>query len=206
MFTIGLTGGIGSGKSEVTRKLGELGAKVVNADLVGHEIYLPDTQGWKEVIEAFGEDILQPNKEVDRKKLGAKVFGNPEALETLNAITWPKIKAGIRDRLDGHSAQGAKVAVFEAALLIEAKLNDLANEIWVVTSPEEAVIQRVKERNNFPEEAIRKRIRAQLSNEKRLEYADIAIDNAGNLETLHTRINTLWDSHVKNKVRSNESG
>jgi dephospho-CoA kinase len=206
MFTIGLTGGIGSGKSEVTRKLGKLGAEIVNADLVGHEIYLPDTQGWKEVIEAFGQDILQSNREVDRKKLGAKVFENPEALETLNAITWPKIKAGIKERLDSHRAQGAKVAVFEAALLIEANLNDLADEIWVVTSPEEAVIRRVKERNNFPEEAIRKRIRSQLPNEKRLEYADIAIDNSGDLEMLTTKLNTLWDSHVKNKVASNESG
>ena len=87
MLIIGLTGGIGTGKTQVANILEDLGAAIVNADLLGHEVYTPDTDGWREVVDAFGEDVLTPEGEVDRGKLGALVFSDPKALGRLNAIT-----------------------------------------------------------------------------------------------------------------------
>ena len=93
MIVIGVTGGIGTGKSEVSKILGELGAVIIDADRVGHSIYLPDTPGWQEIIDAFGEDLVGEDRQIDRSKLGPIVFGNPEALATLNSITQHKIRA-----------------------------------------------------------------------------------------------------------------
>ncbi|MBF8266840.1 MAG: dephospho-CoA kinase [Dehalococcoidia bacterium] len=106
MVVIGVAGGIGTGKSEVSRILGELGAAVLEADKIGHEVYLPHTEGWREVVATFGEEVLLPTGEVDRRKLGGKVFGNPQAMEKLNAITRPRIRIpGGGDRC-GHPHRG----------------------------------------------------------------------------------------------------
>ncbi len=122
MFVIGLTGGIGTGKSEVSDILGDLGAVVINADLIGHEAYLPETKAWKTIIDKFGVDILADDRTVDRKKLGAIVFGDPSRLAVLNAIMFPAIYEIIQGRIRNFGQEGWEVVVIEAALFIEARL------------------------------------------------------------------------------------
>ena len=102
MLIIGLAGGIGSGKSEVAKMMSELGAVVLDADSMGHSVYAPNTEGWAEVVGTFGEDILDETGNVDRRKLGPKVFGKPEEMGKLNAIVWPKIRSSIEDRIEGN--------------------------------------------------------------------------------------------------------
>ena len=106
MLVIGLTGGIGTGKSEVTRLLQALGAIVINADRVGHEAYNPGSESWHQVIEAFGDDVLQPDGEIDRRKLGAIVFSDPEQLARLNQIMHPRMGRIVAEELEGLRAQG----------------------------------------------------------------------------------------------------
>ncbi len=196
MKVIGLAGGIGAGKSEVSRILGELGAEVLNADRFGHEVYLPGTDGHREVVEAFGEDVLQPNGEVDRRALGGKVFGNPEAMARLNAIAWPRIRQKIEDGIAEQREQGTEVVVLDAAVLIEAGWTDAADEVWVVTAPEADVISRLQARNNLTEEQVRARMASQMSPEEREKHADVVIANDGDLQTLHRYIQRLWQERL----------
>ena len=121
MRAIGLTGGIASGKSTVSETLQELGATILNADLIGHEAYLPGKDAWKDIVAAWGEDLLDPEtKIVDRRKLGGIVFSDPEALQTLNRIVWPRIYDMVAERFEGFRNGGVDVVVLEAAVLIEA--------------------------------------------------------------------------------------
>jgi dephospho-CoA kinase len=196
MLVIGLTGGIGTGKTQVSEMLEKLGAAIVNADLLGHQIYVPQSEGWREVVEVFGEEVLAPNGEIDRTKLGSIVFGDPEALKKLNAITHPKIYALADESLKKLSEEGSEVAVLEAALLIEAKWTPLVNEVWVTTAPEQDVVKRIQERNGFTEEAIRSRIASQMTQEERITHADVIIENEGDLTELKTKIHKFWNDRV----------
>ena len=195
MFVIGLTGGIGTGKSEVCGILSTLGAVVINADLVGHEVYRPQTEGWHRIVEAFGKDVLGPTGEIDRKKLGAIVFSDVEALERLNAIAHPRIYAKIEERIAELRAEGHTVAVVEAALLIEANWTPLVDEVWVVVSEQQNVIDRLKNRH-LDDASIRARISAQMTQSERTERGDVVIDNNGNLAELAQGVAELWASRV----------
>ena len=144
--------------------LAELGAEIIDADRIGHEAYTPHTPVWKEVVEAFGEDILQPSGEIDRKRLGSIVFSDPQELARLNSIMHPRMAEMIHERVKELEGQGAQTAVVEAAVLVEAGWDKLpwVDEVWVTGSGEEQVVQRIKERNNLPDDEIRKRIGSQL--------------------------------------------
>jgi dephospho-CoA kinase len=196
MKVIGLAGGIGSGKSEVSRILGEMGAEVLNADRYGHEVYLPGTDGHREVVEAFGEDVLQPNGEVDRRALGGKVFGNPEAMAQLNAIAWPRIRQKLEDGIEEQRQLGTGVVVLDAAVLIEAGWTDAADEVWVVTAPEGDVVSRLQARNNLTEEQVRARMASQMSSEERVKHADVVVANDGDLQGLQSNIEKLWQERL----------
>ena len=200
MIVIGLTGGIGSGKSEVSRVLNELGAEIIDADRVGHEAYQPHTKTWEALVAAFGEGILQPGGEVDRKALGSIVFSSPDALARLNAIVHPRMREMMRERLDERRARGVSVVVIEAAVLLEAGWDSLVDEVWVTTATEESVVQRISQRNNLPEEEIRKRINSQLKNEERVRRATVVIKNSDGLKELRQRVRELWDDRVKGRV------
>ena len=108
MHVIGLTGGVGSGKTTASKFLQELGAHILDADKVGHESYLPDMPAWKDLIAAFGEDLLRPNQEIDRKKLGAIVFSNPENLAKLNSIVHPRMREMMEQQLEELKGQGGE--------------------------------------------------------------------------------------------------
>ncbi|MBI4339829.1 MAG: dephospho-CoA kinase [Chloroflexi bacterium] len=200
MFVVGLTGGIGSGKSEVTRKLRELGAEVIDADLVGHQAYLPQTETWQAVVNAFGQGILQPTGEIDRRKLGSIVFSDPKELARLNAIMHPRMFRMIQGQLDELRAKGVQVAVVEAAILIEANWTPLVDEVWVTTASEDVVVQRVHQRSNLPEEEVRRRIRSQLSNHERAKHATVVIENNGGMEELRCEVQHLWESRVQGRA------
>jgi dephospho-CoA kinase len=193
MFVIGLTGGIGSGKSTVSEMLRAKGAVVVSADLVGHEVYRPGTPVWDEVVAAFGRDVLTTEQEIDRRKLGSIVFADPEARRRLNVITHPPMRRLMAERLDDLRRQGARVAVLEAAILIEADWVDLADEVWLtLVRPAEAA-QRLMARSGLTREEAEARIASQLSNQERLEHADVVIDTDCSLAEVARRVDELWD-------------
>ena len=196
MFVIGLTGGIGTGKTQVSRLLEELGASIVNADLLGHEVYKPQSEGWHAVVSAFGEQIVSDNGEIDRRALGGIVFSDDSALRELNAIMHPRIYDLAEQRLKGLADQGVTTAVLEAALLIEAKWTPLVDDVWVTVSPEEDIIARLQERNNMDEATARSRIDSQMPQTERVEHADVIVENNASLEDLSDSVKELWNSRV----------
>ncbi len=200
MFVIGLTGGIGAGKSEVARTLQDLGAVLINADAIGHETYRPGTQGWREVVEAFGEQVLQPSGLIDRKRLGSIVFNDPQAMARLNAIVHPKMRQAMERRLQELEQSGTQVAVLEAAILIEAGWTSLVDEVWSVEAPEPVVAERLARRNGLTREEVRRRIAAQISAAERASKAQVVIENSGTVEELRAKVRRLWDTRVKGRI------
>ena len=199
MLVIGLTGSIGTGKSEAASYMAQLGATVINADQVGHEAYTPHSEGWNRVVEAFGEGILGADGEIDRRALGAIVFSQPEQLAKLNKIMHPLIARMVADKIEGLRSRKAEVVVVEAALLFEAGWESLVQEIWSTDSPEEAVIKRLSERNGWGAEEVRKRISSQMDRNDRLERSDLIIDNSGDIAGMHRAIDELWERRVTAK-------
>ena len=190
---IGLTGGIGSGKSTVSRFLAELGAAVIDADKIGHEVYRPDTDTWRKLVKTFGRGILTADNTIDRKKLGAIVFSNEEELKRLNAIIHPQITEVIKKQIDDYRRKDAKVIVLDAPVLLEAHAKNLVDEVWVVVANEENVIKRAVARTGLREEQIRDRIRAQMSKTERIKNAQVIIYNDGTPEDLRGKIKNLWE-------------
>ena len=196
MVVIGLTGGMGTGKSEASRMLQELGAVLIDADQVGHETYAPGTEAWRAVVDTFGEVVLHPGGEIDRKKLGTIVFADPQALATLNAIMHPRMAQVIEKRIIELKSQGVRVIVLEAALLIEANWTPLTDEVWVTVAPEEAVVERVQARTGMSEDAIRARIGSQLPQAELVRHAHAVIENAGDLDDLRGAVAHLWEKRI----------
>ena len=192
---IGLTGGIGSGKSTAAQMLGELGAEVIDADKVGHKIYLPDTPAWREIVAAFGDGVLAADRSIDRTRLGPIVFADPQALQTLNRITHGKIYAFIQGQIDYmRQQQTARVVVVEAAILLEAGWRSLVEQLWVVAASIDVVIPRLKAYKNISEDQARARIAAQLSNEERIAQADKVIWNDHGIAELRQVVEGAWRS------------
>ena len=200
MLVIGLTGGIGTGKSEAAKYMVSLGAVLIDADVVGHEAYKPHAEAWRRVVEAFGEGILQASGEIDRRSLGAIVFSDPEQLKKLNGIMHPLMAQMVQERIDALGAEGAEVVVVEAALLYEAGWDSLVQEVWVTDSSEEAVISRLSQRNGMSEEEARRRLASQMSRSERLSRADIVIDNSGDITQMRKVIDELWATRVKERI------
>ena len=192
MKVIGLTGGIGSGKSTVSHFLAELGAVIVDADRVGHEAFKPDTDVWREVVTAFGRQILTPDGDIDREKLGETVFANPESLLRLNQIMHPRIFEMVKARLEEYRRQGVRVVVLEAPLLIEAGWASLVDQVWVTVASESTILGRLKQRAGLPEQQSLARIHSQLPSEERLKHADVVIDNDCSLNELKAKVRELW--------------
>jgi dephospho-CoA kinase len=198
MLTIGITGGIGSGKTTVTKMLAELGAPIIDADKVGHAVYAPGGPAYDDMIAAFGEGILAPDRTIDRKRLGPIVFGDPAALRRLNAIMHPKMFARMREMIDEHRAAGErKPIVIEAAILIEANWQPLFDEIWLVEATPEQVVRRVELERGLKPEQTEARIRAQLSNEERRKHATVVIANDCTLDELRARVKSLWTAAIE---------
>jgi dephospho-CoA kinase len=193
MKIIGLTGGIASGKSTVARFLEELGAVVIDADRIGHEILRSDRGVRRELVAAFGQQILTPGGGVSRLALGKLVFGDPEALARLNQIMHPRIAARVKARLERYREDGVKVVMVEAALLLEAGWAALVDGVWVTVAAEATVLKRLKGRAGLSEPESRARLRAQLPAAERLKQADLVIDTDCRLDELRARVVRLWE-------------
>ena len=192
MKVIGLTGGIGSGKSIVSQFLAELGAVIVDADKIGHDAFKPGTEIWREVVAAFGRQILTPDGDIDREKLGNIVFDNSESLLRLNQIMHPRMYDMVRAQIEEYRQQGVDVIVLEAPLLVEASWTSLVDEVWVTVASESTVLRRLKERVGLSEQESLARIRSQLSSAERIKHADVVINNDPGLDELRAKVKELW--------------
>ena len=198
MKIIGLTGGIGSGKSTVAQFLTEMGAIVLDADKIGHEVLKPRGEAWKQVVNEFGKDIVAANGEIDRAKLGNIVFHNPEAMQRLNRIIHPIIDNLVNARLEEYRRQGVDEVVLEAAVILEAGRASQVHELWVTVAPEAVVLRRIMERTGISEQEARARIQSQLSNEERIKQANVVIDTDCSLDELKNRVLQVW---MRNKTK-----
>ena len=191
---IGLTGGIASGKSTAAKYLGEKGASVIDADKLGHRAYEPDTDAFDKVVSSFGQEVVGADGQIDRKVLGSKVFGNPEALDRLTGIIWPEIGRLVLTQFEvARGEQPDAPIVLEAAVMLEAGWEPMVDEVWVVIVDPNTAVERAISRDGVEEEAIRKRIASQLTNEERRAKADIVIDNSSDETALLTQLKTHWD-------------
>ena len=201
MLTIGLTGGIGSGKSVVANLLAQQGAAIIDADRLGHLAYARHSPAWRSVTAAFGEDILTPDGEIDRRRLGAIVFADPDQLARLNAIMHPLMAQMVAQRKAELQAAGAAVAVVEAAVLFEAGWDTLVDEVWTTHSPPDIVVARLQERSGLDETEARKRINSQMPAEERIRRSAVVVDNSSDLAALERTVAALWQARVTAKER-----
>ncbi|WP_405909212.1 dephospho-CoA kinase [Streptomyces sp. NBC_00828] len=200
MLKVGLTGGIGAGKSEVSRLLVEHGAVLIDADRIAREVVAPGTPGLAAVVDAFGEDVLAPDGSLDRPKLGSIVFADPEKLATLNSIVHPLVGARSRD-LENAASQDA-VVVHDVPLLAENGLAALYDLVIVVDASPRTQLDRLVRLRGMTEEDARARMAAQVTRDKRLEIADVVIDNDVPLEELERRVREVWADLVERASRA----
>ena len=193
-MVIGLTGGIASGKSIVSAKLKELGAAVIDADLLARDVVRKGEIAYNKIVQCFGEDILLPGGDIDRKKLGNIVFSDKEKLALLNSITHPEIINRMKERIQELKAEGAKVIVVDAAILIEMGLHKYVDSVWVLSVDRETQMKRLVERDKFNYREAENRINSQFTNEVRKKYADVVIDNSKPIEEVEKRLEELWNN------------
>ena len=195
MLRVGLTGGIGSGKSEVARRLVAHGAVLIDADLAAREVVVPGSGGLKRIVAAFGDDVLGPDGSLDRARLGEIVFKDPQLRAQLNAIVHPLVRqwmlAAERTAVQAADSPGP-IIVHDVPLLAESRGKGGFDLVIVVDVPPELQVKRlVSQRGMTPDQA-GARMNAQASREQRLEVADIVIDNSGSLADLDRRVAALW--------------
>jgi dephospho-CoA kinase len=195
MLKVGLTGGIGAGKSEVSRLLVEHGAVLIDADRIAREVVAPGTPGLAAVVEAFGEEILAPDGSLDRPRLGSVVFADPAKLAVLNSIVHPLVGARSRE-LESAAAPDA-VVVHDVPLLTENNLAPLYDLVIVVDASPETQLDRLVRLRGMTEEDARARMAAQATCEQRRQIADIVIDNDVPLDELKKRVAEVWGDLVR---------
>jgi len=194
LTVIGLTGGIASGKSTVTALLKEKGAVIIDADKIAREIMSKGEPAWFEVLNYFGDEILNDDRsDIDRKKLAHIVFSDKAKLEVLNNITHPKIIEEIKRKVEEYKKAGKKIIVIDAALLIETGLDKIADEVWVVAANEDIQLQRLmaREKDITKDEAL-KRIKSQMPLAEKLKFADRVIDNNSSIEETKKQVDKMW--------------
>lgn len=191
MRLVGLTGGIASGKSTVSNLFKAQGIPIVDADVVARDALKKGTGGWKKVVEAFGDDILQPDGEVDRPKLGGIVFSNPDKRQLLNRLLAPHISSGILQEIWKLWLKGHKVIVLDIPLLFEAKMDKWTKPIIVVWVDRETQLQRLVSRDRITDEEANNKINAQMPLDSKRSKADIVIDNTGSLDDLNEQFQNV---------------
>jgi dephospho-CoA kinase len=196
MLRVGLTGGIGSGKSEVSRRLAERGAAIIDADQSARDVVAPGTPGLEQVVAAFGDGVLAPDGSLDRPKLGQIVFGDEAALGRLNAIVHPLVHQHMADAEERAIRSGGDEAVIVHDIPLLAEAGDSRSAgfdlVIVVDVPREAQLERLTGRRGMKAEDAEARMANQATREGRLAIADIVIDNSGSLEELDKRVDEVW--------------
>jgi dephospho-CoA kinase len=193
MKIIGVTGGIGSGKSTVSRTLRDLGAAVVDADVLARSVTTGGSEAVNELVKYFGNDIIKESGELDREKLASIVFADKVKLHALNSITHKHVIKRIRETIEllKNSAKWDFI-VIDAPIPVEKGFLDIADEVWVVMADRETRIKRVMDRSGFTYEAVTDRINAQMSDEEYLRIADEVIYNNGTVEELEQTVVKLF--------------
>jgi len=194
MLVIGLTGNFGTGKTTVSQMLAELGAVIIDADKLGHEILQPGSHAYDEVAAAFGKAIVRPNRQIDRDKLGQLVFADAAALAQLNRIMHPRMYKIARERIEQYHKRGTKVAVLEAALLIEAGWTPLVDQVWLTVAPDHAIVNRLKNQRGLAEAQILARLHSQMPSEDKIKRADAVIDTDCPIDDLRAKVTQLWQN------------
>ena len=190
MLRVGLTGGIGAGKSEVSRRLAAQGAVVIDADAIAREVVEPGTEGLAEVVEAFGPEVLRPDGSLDRPRLGDIVFADPAQRARLNAIIHPKVGARMA-ALEQAAGSGA-IVVHDVPLIAENGRAGVYDLVVVVDAPPRSQLERLQRNRDMTREQAEARMAAQASREQRLAIADIVLDNSGSLGELDRQVGDLW--------------
>jgi dephospho-CoA kinase len=190
MLVVGLTGGIGAGKSTVSRLLASHGAVIVDADLIAREVVEPGGPAYQGVVDRFGGDVVHADRTLDRAALAEIVFSDADALKDLNTVVHPAVGTVIAERL-AEEAQTDHVVILDVPLLVESGRTNTAGTIVVDCPPEEA-LQRAVARG-LPEDDVRRRMANQVSREERLAKADFVIDNSGPESALPANVDKAWE-------------
>jgi dephospho-CoA kinase len=201
VLRVGLTGGIGAGKSEISRRLVTCGAVLIDADAIAREVVAPGTPGLTAVIAAFGPELLWPDGSLDRERLGELVFADPAKLARLNGIVHPLV--GKRMAELENSADRNAIVVHDVPLIAEHGLAPTFDVIVVVDAPEQLQLERLVELRGMSADQARARMAAQATREQRLAIADFVIDNSGSLAELDCQVDDLW---TQLRRRHDESG
>jgi len=193
LLIIGLTGGVASGKSTVSRILKSLGAEIIDVDTIGREIVHKGSPCLEEIVRHFGRGILLEDGSLNRKKLGSIVFADRDELQYLNSIMHPVMTDRVKLLLEEMKRQPkTDKVVIDAAILIEMGLHRLVDEVWVVNIPKELQMERLMKRDGISRERAEAMVDAQMPMEQKREYADVIIENTGTIEELEKRVKKLW--------------
>jgi len=193
---IGLTGGIVVGKSTVASMFKDLGAKIVDADKLGHSVILPHRPAWEKITRLFGKGILQNDLTIDRGKLGKIVFANQTLLKKLNEITHPEIIKLIKKEINfakNKTHNQEKILIIDAALIYEAKMDRLMDKIIIVYINKDEQVKRLIRRNNLSREEALQRIKSQMSMKEKVKMAEYVIDNSNSLDKTKKQVEKTWE-------------
>ena len=196
---VGLTGGIVGGKSTVASMFRDLGAKIIDADKLGHGVILPYRPAWEKITRLFGKGILQNDLTIDREKLGKIVFTNQTLLKKLNKITHPEIIKIIKKEINfakNKTHNREKILIIDAALIYETKIDRLMDKIIVVYIDEDEQVKRLAKRNNLSEDETLQRIKSQMPTKEKIEMADYVIDNSSSLDKTKEQVEKIWKKLV----------
>lgn len=202
MVTIGLTGGIASGKSTVSAEFGKLGALIIDADQIARELIRPHKRAWRKIIAAFGREIQSDDLTIDREKLAAKVFSDEVHRETLNRIMHPEIRREIqsrRERIEGEDPDA--LVIVDAALLVETGFYREMDKLIVVSVSEENQIRRLVDRSGLSVEEAKRRIGAQMAPDEKLKHADYVINTDGPLAEIRKQVSGIYGELMATKER-----
>jgi dephospho-CoA kinase len=202
MLVVGLTGGIGAGKSTVSKLLASHGAVIVDADLIAREVVEPDGPAYQGVVDRFGKEVLQTDGTLDRARLASIVFADADALKDLNGIVHPAVGAVIAERL-ADEASTDHIVILDVPLLVESGRGDMAGTVVVDCPPEEALRRAVA--RGLPEDDVRRRMANQVTREERLAKADFVVDNSGPESALPVEVDKAWAWIESLKSRSGDA-
>lgn len=195
-FVLGITGGIGTGKSTVLKMFAELGAETLSADDIARDVLAKDTPAYREVVERFGGGVIGPDGQIDRAALARLIFADSEARAALDSITHPRIISEVQARIDtfrrDHKSDRA-VFVVEIPLLIECGLEEIVDQVLLVATEQESQVSRLTIRSKISREEALRRIRSQMPIERKIERADRVVWNDNTIESLRESVSSIWD-------------
>jgi dephospho-CoA kinase len=197
MLVIGVTGGVGTGKSTVAQMFRALGAVVLDADAIAREVVEPQRLAWRRIVKTFGDGVLNDDRTVNRAQLASRVFADPARRRALEDIIHPQVLRRIKQQVHRLRRQRrVKAVVLDVPLLLEANAQDLADAVVVVTAPPEAQRRRLRQQHGWSEEEIAARRGAQWELSAKVALADHVIDNGGSVEATRTQVKRLWNRLV----------